>query len=114
MNKYELALVVSAKLDNEGVAAVVDNAKQLIERTGLDIRSTVLGHVQRGGDPTANDSTLSARLAGRAVQLLRDGKANRVVGIINNHIRDYDITEALAATKKNHTKLYRLAYDLAF
>ncbi len=34
MNKYELALVVSAKLDNEGVAAVVDNAKQLIERFG--------------------------------------------------------------------------------
>ena len=34
MNKYELALVVSAKLDNEGVAAVADNAKQLIERFG--------------------------------------------------------------------------------
>jgi len=113
-NRDEMGVQSAIIVVAEGAGDAEDIAKQLIERTGLDIRSTVLGHVQRGGDPTANDSTLAARLAGRAVELLRDGKENRVVGIINNHIRDYDITEALAASKKHHTKLYRLAYDLAF
>ena len=113
-NRDEMGVQSAIIVVAEGAGNAEDITKQLIDRTGLDIRSTVLGHVQRGGDPTANDATLAARLAGRAVELLRDGKANRVVGIVNNHIHDYDITKALATKKNLHTKLYRLAHNLAF
>ena len=114
MERYELGVQTGIVVVAEGASSAEEITKQMIERTGLDIRGTVLGHVQRGGDPTAMDATLAARLAGRAVELLRDNKGNRVVGITNNAIKDYDITEALEKKKRMHRKLYQLAYDLAF
>nr|WP_122012989.1 6-phosphofructokinase [Maliibacterium massiliense] len=114
MRRRELGIYTAIVVVAEGAASGEDVAKELVERTGLDIRATILGHVQRGGEPTATDAALAARLGGRAVELLADGKGKRVVGIVNNHIRDFDITEALNMKRPAHKKLYRLAYTLSF
>ncbi|MGI6004722.1 MAG: 6-phosphofructokinase [Christensenellales bacterium] len=105
----EHALVIVA----EGAAGAEVIARELTERTGYDIRYTVLGHVQRGGVPTVNDATLAARMGGRAVELLALGKGGRAVGIVNNHVEDFDIDQALAKDFTRHDRLYRLIHMLA-
>ncbi len=70
--------------------------KRIEAATGFETRVTVLGHVQRGGSPTAFDRVLASRLGARAVELLLEGKGGRCVGIQNNQLVDHDIIEALA------------------
>ena len=80
-------------------------AEQIEEQTGMQARLTVLGHVQRGGAPTARDRVTATRMGERAVELLRHGIGNRVVAVKSSHIVDYDIGEALEMTKGLDEKL---------
>lgn len=93
----------------EGVGSGVDIAKEIEAKTGFETRVTVLGHVQRGGSPSARDRVLASRLGARSVELLLEGKGGRAVGIERNQLVDYDIIEAL---KKKHT-IERKMYDLS-
>ena len=61
----------------------------------LDTRVTILGHVQRGGSPTARDRMVATYMGHEAVQLLSEGKNCRVVALHGDSVVDYDITEAL-------------------
>ncbi len=74
-------------------------AEQIKTATSLDTRVTVLGHVQRGGSPSARDRRVATYMGYEAVKLLVDGKTCRVVAMQGEDIVDYDITEALAMTK---------------
>ena len=74
-------------------------AEQIKEATGLDTRVTVLGHVQRGGSPSARDRRVATYMGYEAVKLLAEGKTCRVVAMQGDEIVDFDITEALAMTK---------------
>ena len=74
-------------------------ADQIKEATALDTRVTVLGHVQRGGSPSARDRRVATYMGYEAVKLLAEGKTCRVVAMQGEDIVDYDITEALAMTK---------------
>ncbi len=97
----------------EGVGSAIEIGKNIEEATNLDTRVTVLGHVQRGGSPSAFDRVLASRLGARAVELLLEGKGGRCVGIQNNKLVDHDIIEALA---QNHTideDMYRLSQELS-
>lgn len=97
----------------EGVGSGVDIAKEIEMKTGFDTRVTVLGHVQRGGSPTARDRVLASRLGARAVELLLEGEGGRAVGIEHNQLVDYDIIGAL---KNKHTidrKMYDLSAELS-
>ncbi|WP_042459643.1 6-phosphofructokinase [Neobacillus dielmonensis] len=94
----------------EGVCSGVDFAKELKELTNNDIRVSVLGHMQRGGSPTAQDRVLASRLGARAVELLMAGRGGRAVGIENNKLVDYDIIEALEQRKH---KLDANLFDLS-
>ncbi|MCX7885567.1 MAG: 6-phosphofructokinase [Caloramator sp.] len=98
----------------EGVGGAEDMAKKIEEVTGIETRATVLGHIQRGGSPTAFDRILASRLGARAVELLIEGKSQRVVGIKDNKIIDVDITEALNMKKESIDNLYDLAQILSF
>ena len=93
----------------EGVGNANDIGKQIVERTGADFRVTVLGHVQRGGSPTAFDRILASRIGVRAVELLLDGKSARVVGIKDNKIIDMEIHEALSMNREFDKKTYEMA-----
>lgn len=84
----------------EGVGSGVEIAKQIESATNYDTRVSVLGHMQRGGTPTANDRVLASRLGARAVELIMEGKGGRAVGIVRNELVDYDIIEALE--KREH------------
>lgn len=63
-------------------------AKNLFERTGMDTRVTILGHLQRGGSPNATDKLLAARFASHAIELAAQKKNNRMVVLQNNKILD--------------------------
>ena len=74
-------------------------AKKINEATALDTRVTILGHVQRGGAPTAEDRIAATYMGYEAVRLLAAGKTCRVVAKNGDKYVDYDITDALAMTK---------------
>ncbi|MDQ0220079.1 6-phosphofructokinase [Peribacillus cavernae] len=97
----------------EGVGSAVDFSKKIEETTGYETRVTVLGHVQRGGSPTASDRVLASRLGALAVELLMEGKGGRAVGIEKNRLVDYDIIEALAMPHNIDKKMYDLSTELS-
>jgi len=70
-------------------------AKRIESETGLETRATVLGHIQRGGAPTAFDRVLASRMGAYAVELLRAGEGGRCVGIQANELVHHDIIDAL-------------------
>ena len=107
--KHHFIVVVSEGVGNSG-----EIAKQIEEKTGVESRATILGHVQRGGSPTIRDRIAASQLGYYAVQLLFEGKGNRVVGIQNNKIVDYDIQEALSMKKPFEDELYRIADEISF
>jgi len=97
----------------EGVGDAKKLERQLAEMVDVEVRATILGYTQRGGNTSAFDRILASRLGARAVELLAEGKGSRVVGIRDNHIIDMDITEALSMEKKFHKELYDLARSLS-
>jgi len=97
----------------EGVCSGTEFAKQLKEAANLETRVSVLGHIQRGGSPTAADRVLTSRLGARAVELLIEGKGGRAVGIENNSLVDYDIIEALSRKHTIDLDLYKLSKELS-
>ena len=97
----------------EGVGGTAEIAKKIEAETGVESRATILGHVQRGGSPTARDRIMASQMGSRAVDLLTQGIGNRVVGIIDNKIVDFDIFEALKMTKTIDMKDYELAHEIS-
>ena len=77
--------------------------------SGADVKFTTLGHVQRGGTPTMFDRMLAAKFGVKAIDLLLEGKTNRVVGCKGKEIFDLDITEALSQKKEFDKELYKMA-----
>ncbi len=83
----------------EGCGSSQDVADFIQTRTGIETRVTVLGHVQRGGIPTARDRVMATEMGYKAVELLEDGKGSRVVVFKHGEIMDLDIEEALAMNR---------------
>lgn len=97
----------------EGVNSGVEIGRQIEENTDFDTRVSVLGHMQRGGSPTAADRVLASRLGAYAVELLLEGKGGRAVGIEKNQLVDYDIIEALSRKHTIDNNLYQLSKELS-
>ena len=107
--KHHFIIVVSEGVGNSG-----EIAKHIEKTTGVESRATILGHVQRGGSPTIRDRVAASEFGYYAVQLLSEGKGNRVVGLQNNKIVDYDIQEALSMKKEFEYDLYKIADEISF
>ncbi len=97
----------------EGVGSAAQYAEVIKEQTGWETRVTVLGHIQRGGSPTAFDRMLASRMGAAAVDLLLEGKADRMVGISNNQIIDVDFDEAFTKKHSLDLSVYHLARTLS-
>lgn len=97
----------------EGVGKPYDIAKEIQERTDIETRVTIMGHLQRGGTPTAQDRILASRLGAKSIELLLEGKKGRVVGISENKIVDQDIDEALLVEKDIDKEMYDLTKILS-
>lgn len=86
-------------INAEGVGDSINMAKRIEEATGVETRATILGHLQRGGKPTVKDRMYASIMGSKAVDLLEEGKNNRVVGYQKGEFCDYDINEALKMHK---------------
>lgn len=96
----------------EGIGGVIDMAKKIEEKTGIESRATILGHIQRGGSPTARDRVVASQMGSRCVELLLEGKSNRVVCLRENKVCDLDIEEGLAMKKELSQDMIDLAKKL--
>lgn len=109
LGKHHFIILVA-----EGVGHVDDIAKKIEMGTGIEARGTVLGHVQRGGNPTVRDRVVASQLGHYAVELLERGIGNRVVATHSGTVLDYDIKEALSMKKPFEEELYRMANEISF
>ena len=98
---------------SEGLCDATQLAKLLQEATGIETRATILGHIQRGGNPTLRDRVVASKMGYAAVELLSKGVGNRVIGLKDNKIVDYDIFEALNMVKSFDQETYRLANTIS-
>ena len=86
-------------INAEGIGHSSSMAKRIEAATGIETRATILGHMQRGGSPTCKDRVYASTMGAMAVDLLVEGKSNRVVGYRHGEFIDFDIDEALAMKK---------------
>jgi 6-phosphofructokinase 1 len=92
----------------EGVARAIDVAGIITETTSLETRVVTLGHIQRGGSPTAKDRMLATRLGAEAVNILRKGMVSKAVGVAGNKISIVPLSSAVTKKAADVDSLYRL------
>ena len=98
----------------EGVGNVFEIEEKLRGHINSEIRSVVLGHIQRGGTPSGRDRVLASRMAAKAVEVLNKGEGGVMVGIERNEMVTHTLEEACSVEKrKNIEKDYELALLLS-
>ena len=96
----------------EGIGGVIEMAKQIEAKTGIESRATILGHIQRGGSPSARDRVIASQMGSKCVELLLEGKSNRIVCLRDGKISDVDIEDGLAMKKEIPQDMIELAGKL--
>lgn len=97
----------------EGAASGLTIGEEIKKRMGQETRVTILGHLQRGGAPTALDRMLASCMGAKAVDLLLEGESRKMVGIVNGKLVAVDIEEALSRKRVLNRELWELAAILA-
>lgn len=97
----------------EGVSDGFSYAKKIKQATNLDTRVTVLGHLQRGGSPSAQDRVLASKFGGEAVNLLLSGESKKMVGIENNQLISHDLMSTSLKRRAIDEELYQLSKELS-
>ena len=97
----------------EGVGNPYTVAKEVEERSGVETKVTVLGHVQRGGSPSSADRLLGSIMGATAAELLNEEKTNIALGYTNGKINQVSIDEAVSMNSDFNEDLYRLANKLS-
>ncbi|UNC91538.1 6-phosphofructokinase [Candidatus Contubernalis alkaliaceticus] len=113
MRGYERGKLHSIILVAEGAASGIAIGEAIKKCTGMDTRVTILGHLQRGGTPTAFDRNIASRMASRAVDFLREGRTNLMVGLVDGEITGTELTYALGQRKVVDEEIFELAKILA-
>lgn len=110
-----IVVIAEGARDRRGNPISSDYIKQVLEdRLGEDTRVTILGHLQRGGSPTAFDRNLSARLAAEAVTAVLSGNGEAVlIGLVGNKIKRTPLTEVLQKTKAVHEAIAHQDFETA-
>ena len=92
----------------EGAGSAMDIGKRIHEEIGIDPRVTVLGHIQRGGSPSARDRETASRMGYEAVKVMAEGRGNRIIATQDGRIVDLDMEEALQMTKTFNMERYQV------
>ena len=92
---------------------IIVNAEGIEAATGIETRATILGHMQRGGNPTCKDRVYASMMGALAVDLLVQGKSCRVVGYRHGEFMDFDINEALAMQKDVSPYMWEVCNSLS-
>lgn len=98
----------------EGVGDGIEYGKKIEAATGYETRVTVLGYIQRGGSPTAQDRVLASRLGGYAVDILLAGESDKIVGLRHNELQAQPIAALLSQKHTIDAKMYDLAKELSY
>lgn len=106
-SKKTFSIVVVAEGNYEGGATAIANLLKN-NMPDFDSRVVILGHIQRGGSPTAYDRVLASRLGNAAVEALLNGEKNKMVGLINNKVTLTPFTDAINKTKALNADLIKL------
>ncbi len=96
-------------INAEGIGHSYGLAKEIEKATGIETRATILGHLQRGGSPTARDRVVASVMGAYAVDMIDQGKQNRLIGYKNGHVYDIDIEEAFEMQKDIDEYEYEVA-----
>lgn len=97
----------------EGVGNAYEVADEIMKKTGTDTRVTILGHIQRGGSPTAFDRIIASKMGNKAVELLLNDKSGKALGIKCNDIININLDEALSTEKRFDKHMYDIAKILS-
>ena len=97
----------------EGIGHSEAMARRIEAATGIETRATILGHMQRGGNPTCKDRVYASIMGSMAVDLLLEGKTNRIVGYRHGEYVDFDIEEALGMQKGIPAYQYEISKKLS-
>ncbi|MBO5935924.1 MAG: 6-phosphofructokinase [Clostridia bacterium] len=106
-------IIIVAEGVSEKIGGVNNLAKIIEEKTGVESRASVLGHVQRGGSPSLRDRLVASEMGNYAVHLLMKGIGNRVVAMQKEEVMDFDIYEALNMKNTINLDLYRIAHEIS-
>ncbi|MDR1101170.1 MAG: 6-phosphofructokinase [Clostridiales bacterium] len=107
-NKKHFIIVLA-----EGVGGADELKRRIEQETKIETKINTLGYMQRGGSPTAMDRCLASQMGARAVDLLRNGIGNRIVGMKDNKIYDIDVNEGLSVAPDDSEELIKLALQLS-
>ncbi len=99
-------------INAEGVGHSNSLAKRIEEATGIETRATILGHLQRGGSPTARDRVYASIMGAYAVDIIDQGKKNRLIGYKDDKVYDIDVDEAFQMQKSIDEYQYEVAHIL--
>ena len=99
-------------INAEGIGHSISMARRIEAATGMETRATILGYMQRGGRPSAKDRYYASIMGSYAVDILLQGKTNRVVGYSKGEFVDFDIEEALNMKKSISEYEYEVAHIL--
>jgi 6-phosphofructokinase 1 len=102
-SKNHAMVIVSEKLFD-----LQELARFIQQETGFEVRTEVLGRIQRGGSPSAFDRILASRMGEYAVQCLNEGKSSRCIGVRGQQLIDIDIHEALAMQREKHDRMVQV------
>ncbi|MBM3133340.1 MAG: 6-phosphofructokinase, partial [Chloroflexi bacterium] len=110
-NGKRSAIVIVAEGDVPGGAATI--AKELSGLIDVEYRVVSLGHVQRGGSPTARDRILASELGAAAVDAMAQGMSGYMVGMIGSEITHTPLSDTWTKTKELDTRMLRMLHILA-
>lgn len=96
----------------EGVMSANELQNILLDK-GIDTRVSVLGHIQRGGSPTARDRVLASMMGAHAVEVLMNNVGGRAVGIRNQAVVDYDLKEVFETEHHLDQAMFKLSKELS-
>lgn len=97
----------------EGAADATQVTKEIMEKSGLETRLSILGYIQRGGTPSAYDRLLGSRMGAEAVNLLLRGERKKMLASDGEKIRSFDIDWAINQSKTINLEDYHLASILS-
>jgi 6-phosphofructokinase 1 len=112
IEKKKLGKKLHIIINAEGIGDSNGMAKRIEAATGLETRATIIGYMQRGGSPTCRDRVMASAMGAKAIELLADGKANRIVAWKNGEFVDFDIVEALNMQKDLDDDLWNISRKL--
>lgn len=105
--KHSIIIVAEGVMNGNKLAELIE------AKAGIETRVSVLGHIQRGGSPTARDRVLGSLFGARAVEVLLTGQGGRAIGMRNHQVVDYDMIEAFTLTHDADMSLYALSKELS-